>query len=477
MFKRFSVNYLVLLFLIDAVIVQLSLLIAFRLRFIIPLGQVVLPDWIEEHIYVPNLSMHISIGLLWFTLFLFFSCYTPRRIILWFDEFQRLLLAHTVAALSLTGLLYLANIPLLRLVFAYFYVITLVMLIGYRVLLRLWHRFYHDSSASVARILVVGAGSIGRELVIEFERQQWPGIEFVGFLDNDRSKIGETVAGLPVLGTLEQVSQQIHQHNVDEVIVALPRDAHIDLVTLTRRLSELPVRLRVVPDYFDLAFHGATIENLGGFPLIGLRDPAIDEFQRFAKRLMDILLSFLGLVIVSPLLALIALLIKLEDNGPVLYTAYRVGENGRLFNMLKFRSMIVNAEQMQLTINHIDKESGDIHHKSPEDPRITKVGQFIRKTSLDELPQLINVLRGDMSLVGPRPELPWLVDDYELWQRKRFAVPQGITGWWQINGRSDNLMHLHTDQDLYYIQNYSLWLDIQILWRTIGVVLRGRGAY
>jgi len=198
-FKRFSVNYLVLLFLIDAVIVQLSLLIAFRLRFIIPLGQVVLPDWIEEHIYVPNLSMHISIGLLWFTLFLFFSCYTPRRIILWFDEFQRLLLAHTVAALSLTGLLYLANIPLLRLVFAYFYVITLVMLIGYRVLLRLWHRFYHDSSASVARILVVGAGSIGRELVIEFERQQWPGIEFVGFLDNDRSKIGETVAGLPVL--------------------------------------------------------------------------------------------------------------------------------------------------------------------------------------------------------------------------------------------------------------------------------------
>jgi len=192
---------------------------------------------------------------------------------------------------------------------------------------------------------------------------------------------------------------------------------------------------------------------------------------------MDILLSFLGLVIVSPLLALIALLIKLEDNGPVLYTAYRVGENGRLFNMLKFRSMIVNAEQMQLTINHIDKESGDIHHKSPEDPRITKVGQFIRKTSLDELPQLINVLRGDMSLVGPRPELPWLVDDYELWQRKRFAVPQGITGWWQINGRSDNLMHLHTDQDLYYIQNYSLWLDIQILWRTIGVVLRGRGAY
>ena len=477
MFKRFSINYMVFLFLLDAALVQISLLIAFRLRFILPIGQIVVPDWINEYIYVPNVSMHISIGLLWLTLFLFFSCYTPRRIILWSDEFQRILLAHTVAALSLTGLLYLANIPLMRLIFAYFYFITLFMLIGYRVVLRLWHRVYHDSSTSVARILVVGAGNIGRELVVEFERQQWPGIHFVGFVDDDREKQRSTVANLPILGSLAQTPNLIHEHDVDEVIVALPREAHADLVALTRQLSELPVRLRIVPDYFDLAFHGATIESLGGFPLIGLRDPAIDEFQRFTKRLMDILLSFCGLVIVSPFMIVIALLIKWEDHGPILFKAQRVGENGRLFNMLKFRSMIVDADKIQMQINRIDGESGDIHHKSPDDPRITKIGQLIRQTSLDELPQLINVLRGDMSLVGPRPELPWLVDKYEPWQRKRFAVPQGITGWWQVNGRSDNLMHLHTDQDLYYIQHYSLWLDVQILWRTIGVVLRGRGAY
>lgn len=477
MFKRFSINYMVLLFLIDVAIVQSSLLSAFWLRFVIPFGQVVVPDWIEAHIYVPTLSMHIAMGVLWATIFLFFSCYTPRRIVLWFDEFQRILLAHTVAALSLTGLLYIANIPLMRLIFGYFYVITLLLLLGYRIMLRLWHRFSSDGSASVARIVVVGAGAAGREIVAEFGRQRWPGLEFIGFLDNRPEMQKQTVAGLPVLGKLDYAPQLIGENAVDEVIVALPRAEHAELVSLTKRLTELPVRIRVVPDYFDLAFHGATIESLGGIPLIGLRDPAIDEFQRFSKRLMDILVAFVGLIIASPVMILIASLIKLEDGGSVLYRAQRVGENGRLFNMLKFRSMVVNADKLQLEVNRIDTESGDIYHKNPEDPRVTKIGKLIRQTSLDELPQLINVLRGEMSLVGPRPELPWLVDAYEPWQRKRFAVPQGITGWWQINGRSDNMMHLHTDQDLYYIQNYSLWLDVQILWRTIGVVLRGRGAY
>ena len=138
--------------------------------------------------------------------------------------------------------------------------------------------------------------------------------------------------------------------------------------------------------------------------------------------------------------------------------------------------MIVNADQVQHQFNIID-ENGQIIHKRQIDPRVTRVGNFIRRTSIDELPQLINVIKGEMSLVGPRPELPWLAEKYEPWQRKRFAVPQGITGWWQVNGRSDNMMHLHTDQDLYYIHNYSVWLDIQILWRTVAVVIRGKGAY
>jgi exopolysaccharide biosynthesis polyprenyl glycosylphosphotransferase len=231
-----------------------------------------------------------------------------------------------------------------------------------------------------------------------------------------------------------------------------------------------------VPDYFELAFFGATIENLGSIPLIGLRDPAIDGFDRLVKRIFDIVASTLGLLFFSLLMVAAAIAIKLEDGGPIFYRAPRVGENGRLFPMLKFRSMVVDADKLQVQVNRADA-NGHIIHKSAADPRVTRIGRWIRRTSVDELPQLINVLKGDMSLVGPRPELPWLVEKYEPWQRKRFAVPQGITGWWQVNGRSDNPMHLNTDQDLYYIQNYSIWLDIQIILRTFGVVLRGRGAY
>lgn len=479
MFKRFSMNYMVLLFLVDTVLIQSSVWLAYYLRLILPFGQEIQPEWLPRFVYVPTISMLILVAALWAASFLILSCYTPRRIIFWADEFQRITLAHTVAALSLAGLLYLANIPLLRLVFVYFYISVLILLLSFRIVLRLWHRMRPDHSKSIARILVVGTGQSGQNIVSEFTRCEWPGVELVGFLD-DESPLGHEVQGLPVLGRLEHAVSIIEKHQVDEVIIALPREAHARLANLATLLYTLPVRLRVVPDYFDLAFYGATIENLGGIPLIGLRDPAIDGIQRFIKRLMDIAVSSVALLITSPIMAAVALAIKLEDNGPIFYRAPRVGENGRLFYMLKFRSMVVNADKMPFTAG-TDDSAGDKastqFHKRPDDPRITRIGRLIRRTSADELPQLINVLRGDMSVVGPRPELPWLVKEYELWQRKRFAVPQGITGWWQINGRSDNMMHLHTEQDLYYVQHYSLWLDVQILWRTIGVVLRGKGAY
>lgn len=476
MFKRFSTNYMAALLLIDGILIQLALWLSIQARFVLPIGQELRPEWINRWVYVPSWRMHLAIGVLWLVSFFVLSVYLPRMIVRWSDEFQRVTLAHTLAALSLAGLLYMANVELARLTYLYFYLIALFFLLGYRLALRFWHRLRRSVSSSVARILVVGAGQVGQGLVAEFQRLAWPGIELVGYLDDDPQKEGQSFHEVPVLGKLDCIDQIVCSQRIDEVLVALPAHAHSRLANLVMRLHTLPVRVRVVPDYFGLAYFGATVENLGGIPLIGLRDPAIDEVQRLAKRILDLLIAGFGLLLASPVMGLVALAIKLEDGGPILYGAQRVGENGKLFRMWKFRSMVVGADKVVPNVGQLD-EMGHIVHKTANDPRITRVGRIIRRTSIDELPQLFNVFMGEMSIVGPRPELPWMVERYEPWQRKRFAVPQGMTGWWQVNGRSDNPMHLYTDQDLYYIQNYSVWLDLRILWRTIGVVLRGRGAY
>ena len=210
--------------------------------------------------------------------------------------------------------------------------------------------------------------------------------------------------------------------------------------------------------------------------MINLRDPALNDVERLIKRIFDLVISGITLIVMSPILALVAFFIKLDSPGPALFVQERAGENGRLFKMYKFRSMVLDADSFLSELTEVT-EDGDVIFKRIDDPRVTRVGKFLRRTSMDELPQLLNVIWGDMSLVGPRPELPWLVDRYELWQRKRFSVPQGITGWWQVNGRSDRPLRMKTEDDLYYVQNYSLWLDVYILMKTLFIVIRGKGAF
>jgi lipopolysaccharide/colanic/teichoic acid biosynthesis glycosyltransferase len=194
------------------------------------------------------------------------------------------------------------------------------------------------------------------------------------------------------------------------------------------------------------------------------------------KRIFDLLFGLLALVLILPILGLSVLLVYMEDGSPVIFRQMRVGKNGQLFQMFKIRTMIKNAEELQSGVAQCDAD-GNLIHKIKDDPRVTRVGRVLRRFSIDELPQLFNVLAGTMSLVGPRPELPSLVERYEPWQRKRFEVLPGMTGWWQIHSRSEQPIYLHIDDDLYYIQNYSFWLDLQILARTVWVVLSGKGAY
>ena len=252
--------------------------------------------------------------------------------------------------------------------------------------------------------------------------------------------------------------------------------AHERMREIVVALDAVPVRVRLVPDVFHLVAGRAMAEDVWGLPLISVRAPVITGFDRFVKRVFDLVLAGLSLVLMAPVLAVLAVAVYLDGGRPVVFSQRRVGETGRMFTMFKLRTMVADAESRQEeALQH--GAAVDAVYKPLNDPRVTRVGRFLRRTSLDELPQLWNVLRGEMSLVGPRPELPWVVERYESWQRQRLAVLPGITGWWQVNGRGELPLHENVEYDLYYIQNYSPLLDFTILVRTLWVVARGRGAY
>ncbi|MEZ4617222.1 MAG: sugar transferase [Caldilineaceae bacterium] len=480
-FKRFSANYLLLLLLTDVVIVQLAFWWSMQLRYLLPIGRTLHPDSFYMSLAIPMTALHVAVGVIWMLSFVIAAVYAAPHIVQWSDELQRVALAHTISALCLAGVLYMARIELMRLVYLYFYLSVLAALIGYRVLLRIWHRI-SKTELDRQNVLLIGAGDGLHNLVTHLQHQEWPLYNFVGVVHDTQMAETQTLHNVPSLGRIDglNLAEVVRHHAVNSVVVALPRQLPQQLqnhtANLLDQLRSLPIQLHVLPDYFDLTFRSATISRLGDIPMIHLHDAEVAPFQRMAKRLMDICGAGIALLLAAPIMAVIALAIKSQDGGPILYLAQRVGEHGRLFQMYKFRSMVVNADRLQANVNQQD-DAGNIIHKQQNDPRVTRLGRFLRRTSLDELPQLVNVLKGDMSLVGPRPELPWLVEKYEPWQYRRLNMPQGITGWWQVNGRSNKLMHLNTEQDIYYIENYSIWLDIQILWRTVSVVLRGKGAY
>ena len=468
MLKRFGLRLVVWVCLADLALTEIALRLSGTLRLWLPLGTELDLSKVTLCFYV-----YLMVTLIWAVVFQLFSVYDPKRTLRLVDELQQLVPAIFMSTLVFAGALYFSFRDISRLQVVYFFGIDLALLLGLRVLLRLAFHLQGGRRYNARRVLVVGAGKVGQEVAAMIRQYAWAGLELVGYLDDNPCKRDN---GLPVLGVLEDAPRLVREMEIDEVVVALPLRDHERLAAVTFALQQVPVNIRVVPDYFNLVFLRASVEDFGGMPLITLREPALTEFQRTVKRAFDLVVGTVLTVVSLPLMALIALAIKLDSPGPAIFKQQRVGENGRLFLMYKFRSMVDGADERREEVIKCASD-GTIVHKYPDDPRITRVGHFIRVLSLDELPQLFNVLKGEMSLVGPRPEMLWLVEEYEDWQLKRFTVPQGITGWWQVNGRSDKLMHEHTEEDLFYIKNYSLLLDLQILWRTVGAVLKQAGAY
>ena len=469
MLKWLRANYTLGRLILDLVLTELALFLAGVLRSRLPFkdplsaGQADLPTLV-----------YLMVGVTWVLAFLLLSVYSSRRQRA-VDEAQNIFVAVTLTTLGLAGVLFFAVYQASRLQIAIFYALNLTLLIGSRLVIRAGLRLLDRPRYGQRKILILGGGEIGQDIVRMIERHKWSGLETVGFLD-DTLPSGTLIEGYPVLGPISQVADKVEAQEVDEIVVALPIQAIDHFFQILTNLQQLPVQVRIVPDHVKSFLFRSTFEELAGVPMIILHEAGLTRFERQIKRAFDLVVGTLLFILAIPLLTLIALIIRIDTPGPILFKQERVGEGGRLFSMYKFRSMVQDAEKHQKEMVSFDQH-GKLLFKHVDDPRVTKVGKLIRRTSLDEVPQLLNVLKGEMSLVGPRPEMPWIVERYEPWQYQRFSVPQGITGWWQINGRSDKPMHLHTEEDLYYIQNYSLLLDIEILWKTAGAVLKGQGAY
>lgn len=445
-----------------------SLYLANQLRLVewLPFEQLMdhsIPEW-----------LYPLVCLIWISVFSYHGVYERHTPFVINTRSLAIVRSVFVSTLLLAGALYFSYRDLSRGYLLIFLCLNVSVLLGWRFIIGVaeslpslfWLNQFR-SNASTRRVLIVGANDTGRKVQTQLS-DRYDGISIVGFADDND--------GPGVLGTLDQVRRLVQAQGVQDVIITLNMDEHERTSEIVLSLEDLPVTVRVVPDYFSLAIYKTQAEEIGGVALMNLRAPAINSLQRLYKRLFDIFVSLILIVLFLPVYLLVAVFIKLGSDGPVLFLQDRIGENGTTFKMYKFRSMVKNAESLQSSVNEMNP-LGEILHKKQNDPRVTKIGRLLRSTSIDELPQLFNVLIGDMSLVGPRPELPWLVDQYDRFQRRRFAVPQGITGWWQINGRSDKPMHLNTDDDLFYIKNYSFWLDLQILFKTPFVVLKGRGAF
>jgi exopolysaccharide biosynthesis polyprenyl glycosylphosphotransferase len=345
------------------------------------------------------------------------------------------------------------------------YVLTLLT----RAAIRLWFRSLRRRGLNSRFILVLGAGQRGRAFATKIEEHRDLGLRVIGFLDDHPPHT--LPAGWDYLGPLADLQTVLHRQVIDEVAICLPF-SQWNLVDAIATICEDEGKIVRVPmDVLDRAFTSGKVEDLDGTPVFSLVSGPDRLLGLVVKRTLDLCASMVALVILCPLFAAIAIAIRREDGGPVLFRQTRVGLHGRPFTVVKFRTMVADAEERY---EELVTQSDPRAFKLTDDPRVTRVGRVLRRTSMDELPQLWNVVRGEMSLVGPRPAPPREVEGYDVWHRRRLSMKPGITGLWQVTARSIDDFDNRAQLDLRYIDRWSLWLDIKILARTIPAALEGR---
>jgi Undecaprenyl-phosphate glucose phosphotransferase len=389
-----------------------------------------------------------------------------------------------IMAIAFTGLIYKNELDYPRLMVIYAWLLTIVFVFVERSIYDTVRRSLYARGVGVVRALIVGAGEVGQMILRRIQESPRLGYRVVGFVDGGREggedgatgneqvedTKGAKVGNVPVLGTVEAIPHIIEAHDIGEVIIALPEASHQEILSIISRCQREKISIKVFPDVFQIMASEVNVGDLGGLPLLTVRDVALRGWKLTLKRAVDLVVSAAALVFLSPLMLLIAVLIKLDSPGPVLYVQERMGLDARSFPVIKFRSMRLGAED----------RTGPVW-ASRDDPRRTRLGAFLRRFSLDELPQLVNVLLGEMSIVGPRPERPVFVEQFR--QRiprymDRHWEKAGLTGWAQVNGlRGDTSIEERTKYDVYYVENWSLLFDFKIMLMTIVQFFKGENAY
>ncbi len=404
--------------------------------------------------------------------FFFYKFYHRRRAAVLLDEIYRLVGAVTIATLITVAFISLVlrdKLEFQRSMILLAWAASLVTITVGRVIHGRIQRWLQSRGVGAERVLIVGTGEVGRMILQKMQQTPGLGYQVVGFADSGANgAASERVLGLPVLGHIEDLPRIIEDEDIQEVVIGLPEATHQELVGIISMCEREKVSIRVFPDVFQIMASEVTISDLAGLPLLTIRDVALRGWKLTLKRGVDIVFSSIILLLISPIMLLTAILIKLDSPGPVFFVQERMGLDAKPFKMLKFRSMRADAERLgQWTTKN--------------DPRRTRVGSFLRRTSVDELPQFINVLMGDMSLIGPRPEQPAYVEQFRQSiprYMERHREKAGITGWAQINGlRGDTSIAERTKYDLWYIENWSLWLDFKIFLRTAFKILFDKSAY
>lgn len=458
-----------LLFFVDLALVVIGWSLAWFIRFeMLPwIGILDPPEWQSLSRYLGFLPwvLIISAGVFWLS-----GLYDPDR----FQRLPRLIfsvakavalgLLVTAASLSFYRALYFSRLHMVL-----FGLVTPALMVLVRVILYSLVRRSRAQGANLRRVLIIGAGRAGRRLADSFQQYPWMGFDVVGFLDDNKPDDSDVLARVDEAATVVDRFER-ERRGIDYVYIALPLSAAARIEHVVNDLSTRLVHVCLVPDLFHFDIVNSRISDLGGLPVIHLIDEAPLEFRRIAKRAIDIVFSLFVLSVTLPLLLLIAVLIKLSSRGPVFYRQQRMGLNGLTFDMLKFRSMPVNTES----------STGPVWARKGED-RATPIGRILRRTSLDELPQFINVLLGDMSVVGPRPERPVFIAKFRERVPRymlRHKVKAGITGWAQVHGwRGNTSIEKRIEYDIYYIQNWSLRLDLKIILMTLASGFVHKNAY